>query len=93
MSANFVVYLIGYIIAIIGVAYALSAAGVGQEWIIAAALIMIGLGIVYALSRSQRDTSSRDVGAAERERASADRERAERPSQTSTHTESTRDRL
>ena len=59
MSGNFVVYLIGYIIAIVGVAYALSAAGVGQEWIIAAALILIGLGIVYALSRSQRDTHSR----------------------------------
>ncbi len=55
MSGNFIVYLIGYIIAIIGVAYGLSAAGIGQEWIIAIVLIMAGLGIVYALSRSQRD--------------------------------------
>lgn len=55
MSGNFIVYLIGYIIAIIGVAYGLSAAGLGQQWIIAVVLIMAGLGIVYALSRSQRD--------------------------------------
>lgn len=60
MSGNFVVYLIGYIIAIVGVAYALSAAGLAQQWIIAAVLILIGLGIVYALSRSQHDTRTRD---------------------------------
>lgn len=59
MSGNFVVYLIGYIIAIVGVAYALSAAGLAQQWIIAAVLILIGLGIVFALSRSQQDTRAR----------------------------------
>lgn len=58
MSGNFIIYLIGYIVAIIGVAYGLSAAGLGQEWIIAVVLVMVGLGIVYALSRSQRDTAS-----------------------------------
>lgn len=55
MSGSFVVYLIGYVIAIIGVGYGLHAAGVAQEWIIAVALVLIGLGIVYALSRSQRE--------------------------------------
>lgn len=59
MSTNFIGYLIGYIIAIVGVGYALNAAGVGQEWIIAAVLIMIGLGIVYALTRSERDRAIR----------------------------------
>lgn len=59
MAGNFVVYLIGYIIAIIGVGFLLTAAGVGQEWIIASVLILIGLGIVYALSRSQRDAAGR----------------------------------
>lgn len=58
MSGNFIVYLIGYIVTIIGVAYGLSAAGLGQQWIIAVVLIMAGLGIVYALSRSQRDTQA-----------------------------------
>jgi hypothetical protein len=47
--------LIGYAIAIVGVGYGLSAAGLGQEWILAIVLVMIGLGIVYAMSRSQRD--------------------------------------
>ena len=55
MSGNFIGYLIGYIIAIIGVGYLLYAAGVGDQWIIAAVLIMIGLGIVYALSQANRD--------------------------------------
>lgn len=55
MSGNFVVYLIGYIIAIVGVAYGMSAAGLGSQWIIAVVLVMAGLGIVYALSRSQQD--------------------------------------
>lgn len=55
MTGNFIVYLIGYVIAIVGVGYGLSAAGLGDQWIIAVVLVMIGLGIVYALSRSQRD--------------------------------------
>ena len=60
MSGSFIVYLIGYIIAIIGVGYGLYAAGVPEEWIIATVLILIGLGIVYALSRSQRDHAVRE---------------------------------
>ena len=58
MSGNFVVYLIGYIIAIIGVGYGLNAAGIGKEWIIAVVLVMVGLGIVYALYRSQQDVET-----------------------------------
>lgn len=55
MSGNFVIYLIGYIIVVIGVAYGMSAAGLGSQWIIPVVLVLIGLGIVYALSRSQQD--------------------------------------
>jgi cytoskeletal protein RodZ len=58
MSGNFIGYLIGYIVAIIGVGYLLNAAGVGDQWIIAAVLIMIGLGIVYALSQANRDKAT-----------------------------------
>jgi hypothetical protein len=75
MSGSFIVYLIGYIIAIIGVGYGLYAAGVPEEWIIATVLILIGLGIVYALSRSQRDGASRDVSRSAT--ASSSRERVE----------------
>ncbi|GEM_PF-1298059 len=60
MSANFIGYLIGYIIVTIGVGYALNAAGVPSEWIIAAVLILIGLGIIYAISRSERDRAYRN---------------------------------
>jgi hypothetical protein len=59
MTWNFVGYLIGYIIAIVGVGYGMYAAGLGEEWIIAVVLVLIGLGIVYALSRSQRDVAPR----------------------------------
>lgn len=68
MAGNFIVYLIGYIIAIIGVGFLLAAAGVGQQWILAAVLILIGLGVVYALSRSQRDAASRDTSKADADR-------------------------
>lgn len=82
MSGNFIIYLIGYIIAIIGVGYGLSAAGIGQEWIIAAVLVLIGLGIVYALSRSQRDVppprDERRPPAASAPRESASKEPAPR---------------
>lgn len=81
MSGNFIVYLIGYIIAIIGVAYGLSAAGVGREWMIAVVLIMAGLGIVYALSRSQRDVATSS--------SRTDETSSHRSSQSSGGTEST----
>ena len=61
MSGNFIVYLVGYVIAIIGVGYGLSAAGLASQWIIAIVLVMVGLGIVYALSRAQRDTTTRNA--------------------------------
>ncbi len=57
MSGNFIIYLIGYIIVVIGVAYGMNAAGLGREWILPAVLILVGLGIVYALSRAQRDAA------------------------------------
>ncbi len=54
MSSNFALYLIGYIVVAAGVVYAMNAIGLGQEWIIAAALIMLGIGIVAALTRSKK---------------------------------------
>ncbi len=60
MAGNFIVYLIGHIIAIIGVGFFLVAAGMDQQLILAAVLIPIGLGVVVALSHSQRDAASRE---------------------------------
>jgi hypothetical protein len=63
MATNFIGYLIGYLIAIIGVGFLMHAAGIGQQWIIATVLILIGLGVVYALSRSQSGTPNNDKSA------------------------------
>ena len=85
MSGNFVVYLIGYLIAIAGIAYGMSAAGLGQEWIIAVVLVMVGLGIVYALSRSERDTETRRAS----ERAASERAGSERSGETASGSQTT----
>lgn len=54
MSGNFLIYLIGYLAIGGGVVYGLYAAGVPQTWIIVAVLILLGVGIIGALSRSKR---------------------------------------
>ena len=77
MSGNFVIYLIGYLIAIAGIAYGMSAAGLGQQWIIAVVLVMVGLGIVYALSRSQTDTQTKKASEARNQQAVTEQSRSE----------------
>ena len=59
MSSSFVVYLIGYILVIAGVAYGMAMAGVGQPWIVVTLLILAGLGVVFAFSRSQQDEAAK----------------------------------
>lgn len=59
MNSSFAVYLIGYILIVAGVAYGLSAAGLGQQWIVIAVLILAGIGIIFAFSRSQSDEALR----------------------------------
>lgn len=66
MSGTFFGYMIGYIIVTVGVGYALYAAGVSSEWITASVLILIGLGIVYAISRSQADKARSETRKSER---------------------------
>ena len=64
MNASFAVFLVGYLVMIAGVAYGLSAAGLGTPWIITAVLILAGVGIIGSLSRAQRaegPTESTDV--------------------------------
>lgn len=62
MNANFIVYLIGYLLVLAGVAFGMSAAGIGGTWILVVVLIMLGLGIIYAFSRSQNDEAKRSAG-------------------------------
>ena len=54
MSGNFVIYLLGFIVVIAGVIYGMNAAGVAQQWIVTVALVLAGIGIIGALSRSKR---------------------------------------
>ena len=58
MNASFAVFLVGYLVLIAGVAYGLSAAGLGTPWIITAVLILAGVGIIGSLSRAQRSTDT-----------------------------------
>lgn len=54
MNQYFVVFLIGYLIVVAGVAYGMNAAGLGATWIITAVLILVGIGIIGSLSRAKQ---------------------------------------
>ncbi|MDX1545444.1 MAG: hypothetical protein R3247_00560 [Rhodothermales bacterium] len=54
MNASFGVFLVGYLVVIAGVAYGMSAAGIGTPWIITVVLVLAGIGIIGSLSRAQR---------------------------------------
>lgn len=54
---SFVIYLIGFAIFIGGVAWALITAGVDPLYVIIASVILLGIGIMMAVSRTQgKDT-------------------------------------
>jgi positive regulator of sigma E activity len=54
--SSFGIYIIGYIILIIGLALAASMLGVPTVWIAIGLIIMIGIGVLSAVSRTrQRD--------------------------------------
>jgi drug/metabolite transporter (DMT)-like permease len=51
--SSFSTYLIGYIILIIGLAFAAFLLGVNPTWILVGAIILIGSGIVMATTRTK----------------------------------------
>jgi hypothetical protein len=56
---NFVVYLIGTLLVVAGLAYAASRMGIGQAWIIAGALVIIGFGLMGGIVKTrQKEPSS-----------------------------------
>jgi NADH:ubiquinone oxidoreductase subunit 6 (subunit J) len=56
---NMVVYLIGTLLVVAGLAYAASRLGVAQVWIIAGALVIIGLGLMGGIVKTrQKDPAS-----------------------------------
>ena len=52
--SSFGIYLIGFILIVAGVAYGLVLAGLPTAWVVVAAVILIGLGVVTGVSRTKR---------------------------------------
>ena len=50
---SFAIYMLGFTILLVGVAWALITAGVPQVWVIIACVIMLGLGIMTAVTRTK----------------------------------------
>jgi positive regulator of sigma E activity len=52
--SSFGIYLIGFIIFIVGLAIAASLLGVSTTWIAVGVIVLIGLGILMGVSRTRR---------------------------------------
>jgi hypothetical protein len=56
---NFVVYLIGTLLVVGGLAYGASRLGISQVWIVAGALVIIGIGVMGGIVKTrQKEPSS-----------------------------------
>jgi NADH:ubiquinone oxidoreductase subunit 6 (subunit J) len=55
---NFVVYLIGTLLVVAGLAYGASRLGVSQVWIIAGALVVIGIGVMGGIVKTRQKEPS-----------------------------------
>jgi hypothetical protein len=51
---NMLVYLIGTLLVVAGMAYAASRLGINQAWIIAAALVIIGMGLMGGIVKTRQ---------------------------------------
>jgi len=51
---NMLVYLIGTLLVVAGLAYGASRAGVSQIWIVAGALVIIGLGLMGGIVKTRQ---------------------------------------
>jgi hypothetical protein len=55
---NMVIYLIGTLLVVAGLAYGASRVGISQVWIIAGALVIIGMGLMGGIVKTrQKDPS------------------------------------
>lgn len=52
--SSFGIYLIGFVLIVGGVAYGLTLAGVPTTWVVVAAVILIGIGVITGVSRTKR---------------------------------------
>jgi hypothetical protein len=51
---NLIIYLIGTLLVVAGLAYAASRLGVSQAWIIAGALVIVGLGLMAGIVKTRQ---------------------------------------
>jgi hypothetical protein len=59
LMTNMIVYLIGTLLVVAGLAYGASRFGVSQVWIISGALVIIGLGLMAGIVKTrQKDPAS-----------------------------------
>lgn len=56
MSSSFGVYLIGFIILVIGMALGAHLAGVPSTWIVVGVICLVGIGILSAVKKTQGRT-------------------------------------
>jgi hypothetical protein len=56
--SNLAIYLIGIVILIAGLAWGASVAGLSQTWIGVGALVLLGIGIATAVSRTRKPEHS-----------------------------------
>ena len=54
MSSSFGVYLLGFIVVTLGLAYAAHLAGIPTPWIVAGIIVLAGLGILKAVTKTTR---------------------------------------
>ena len=55
---NFIVYLIGTLLVVAGLAYAATRMGIASPWIIAGALIIIGIGLMGGIVKTRQKEPS-----------------------------------
>ena len=53
--SKFSIYLIGYLIFVCGIAFALDRVGLSRTWIFISVLILVGIGIAAGASQTKRD--------------------------------------
>ena len=53
--SKFAAYIVGILILAAGAAFALDLAGVPGQWIVAAVLILLGIGVAAGATRTKRD--------------------------------------
>jgi uncharacterized membrane protein YiaA len=53
--SKFSIFLIGYLIFVCGVAFALDSLGLSGRWVFIAVLILVGVGIAAGANRTKRD--------------------------------------